>query len=92
MSGNVAEWNQDWNNVGEIYYRVSPKQDPQGPRPDLDACSGANCVGSISVTEKMFRGGGWNQPAGEMRSANRKSYHFQLRSNGLGFRCAADIK
>ena len=92
MAGNVAEWNQDWNNVGEIYYQVSPKQDPQGPRPDLDACSGARCVGSISVTEKMFRGGGWNQPAGEMRSANRKSYHFQLRSNGIGLRCAADIK
>jgi formylglycine-generating enzyme len=90
MAGNVSEWVQDWMAISTNYYLMSPEKDPRGPRPELNACSGANCVGSISITHKVYRGGGWNQAASEMRSANRKAAHFQLKADGNGFRCAAD--
>lgn len=90
MSGNVSEWVQDWMAINENYYVMSPEQDPRGPRPELDACSGATCVGSISITKKIYRGGSWNQRIVDMRSANRKDAHFQLKEDGTGFRCAAD--
>ncbi len=90
MAGNVSEWVRDWMAVSENYYLMSPEQDPQGPRPELNACSGANCVGSISITYKVYRGGAWNQKFSSMRSANRKAAHFQLKADGNGFRCAGD--
>jgi formylglycine-generating enzyme len=92
MSGNVSEWVYDWMAINTNYYLMSPDKDPRGPRPDLNACSGANCVGSISITYKVYRGGGWNQGISAMRSANRKAAHFQLKEDGTGFRCAADQK
>lgn len=91
MAGNVSEWVLDWMAVSENYYLMSPEQDPQGPRPELNACSGANCVGSISITYKVYRGGAWNQGISAMRSANRKAAHFQLKADGNGFRCAGDL-
>ena len=90
MAGNVNEWVQDWKEVEQNYYRVSPKNDPQGPRSELDTCSGAECVGAVSITIKMFRGGAWNQRVVEMRSANRRQAHFQLHADGVGFRCASN--
>ena len=90
MAGNVSEWVRDWMAVSENYYLMSPEKDPQGPRPELNACSGANCVGSISITYKVYRGGAWNQGISSMRSANRKAAHFQLKADGNGFRCAGD--
>ncbi|HJO00665.1 MAG TPA: SUMF1/EgtB/PvdO family nonheme iron enzyme [Nitrospinaceae bacterium] len=90
MAGNVNEWVQDWKEVEKNYYLLSPKNDPLGPRPELDTCSGAECVGAISITIKMFRGGSWNQRVVEMRSANRRQAHFQLHADGVGFRCASD--
>ena len=87
MSGNVSEWVQDWLDVEKNYYMVSPKNDPLGPRAELDTCQGV-CAGAASMTHKIYRGGAWNQMASEMRSANRRESHFQLQAAGNGFRCA----
>jgi len=91
MAGNVSEWVFDWMPVNENYYLMSPEKNPRGPRPELNACSGVDCVGSYSITQKVNRGGSWNKIASEMRSANRMNSHFQLRSDGTGFRCAQSI-
>ena len=88
MAGNVSEWVRDWMDVGENYYQVSPEQDPPGPRPDLQACMRVGCIGSQAITNKVYRGGAWNEDAGALRSANRHDLHFQLRAEGTGFRCA----
>ena len=88
MAGNVSEWVRDWMDVGENYYHVSPEQDPPGPRPDLQACMRVGCIGSQAITNKVYRGGAWNEDAGALRSANRHDLHFQLRPEGTGFRCA----
>ena len=92
MAGNVGEWVFDWMPVNENYYSISPEKNPRGSRPELNACSGVDCVGSYSITQKVNRGGSWNKKPSEMRSANRMDSHFQLRSDGTGFRCAVDIK
>lgn len=92
IAGNVSEWVLDWMAVSANYYVMGPEQDPQGPRPELDTCSGVDCVGSFSITQKVYRGGAWNQGISSMRSANRKDAHFQLKADGAGFRCAGDSK
>ena len=88
MAGNVSEWVQDWMGDEKNYYLISPEKDPPGPRPDLQACMRIDCIGSQAITNKVYRGGAWNQHAGELRSANRRDSHFQLRPEGTGFRCA----
>ena len=88
MAGNVSEWVQDWMDVGKNYYMSSPEKDPPGPRPDLEACMRVGCIGSQAITNKVYRGGAWNENAGALRSANRRDSHFQLRPEGTGFRCA----
>ena len=88
MAGNVSEWIRDWMDVGENYYQLSPEKDPPGPRPDLQACMRVDCIGSQAITNKVYRGGAWNENAGALRSANRRDSHFQLRPEGTGFRCA----
>ena len=92
MAGDVGEWVFDWMPVNENYYLISPEKNPRGSRPELNACSGVNCVGSYSITQKVNRGGSWNKKASEMRLANRMDSHFQLRSDGTGFRCAVALK
>ena len=92
MAGNVSEWVQDWMGAEKNYYRVSPEQDPPGPRPDLQACMRVGCIGSQAITNKVYRGGAWNENAGSLRSANRRDSHFQLRPEGTGFRCAKSSK
>ncbi|MBC8288589.1 MAG: SUMF1/EgtB/PvdO family nonheme iron enzyme [Nitrospinae bacterium] len=92
MAGNVSEWVLDWMAINENYYLMGPTKDPQGPRPELDTCSGVDCVGAFSITQKVYRGGAWNQSISSMRSANRKDAHFQLKADGAGFRCAGDLK
>ena len=92
MAGNVSEWVLDWMAINENYYLMGPTKNPQGPRPELDTCSGVDCVGAFSITQKVYRGGAWNQGIPSMRSANRKDAHFQLKADGTGFRCAGDLK
>lgn len=92
MAGNVSEWVRDWMDVGENYYQTSPEQDPPGPRPDLQACMRVGCIGAQTITNKVYRGGAWNQHAGELRTSNRRDSHFQLRPEGTGFRCAKPSK
>ena len=92
MAGNVSEWVLDWMAINENYYLMGPTKNPQGPRPELDTCSGVDCVGAFSITQKVYRGGAWNQDISSMRSANRKDAHFQLKADGTGFRCAGDLK
>jgi len=92
MAGNVSEWVLDWMAINENYYLMGPTKNPQGPRPELDTCSGVDCVGAFSITQKVYRGGAWNQGISSMRSANRKDAHFQLKADSTGFRCAEDLK
>ena len=49
-------------------------------------------MGAFSITQKVYRGGAWNQGISSMRSANRKDAHFQLKADSTGFRCAEDLK
>lgn len=92
MAGNVSEWVQDWMGAEKNYYLVSPEKDPPGPRPDLQACMRVDCIGSQAITNKVYRGGAWNENAGALRSANRRDSHFQLRPEGTGFRCAKSFQ
>ena len=85
-------WVLDWMAINENYYLMGPTKNPQGPRPELDTCSGVDCVGAFSITQKVYRGGAWNQGISSMRSANRKDAHFQLKADSTGFRCAEDLK
>ena len=92
MAGNVSEWVQDWMGAEKNYYLISPEKDPPGARPDLQACMRVGCIGSQAITNKVYRGGAWNENAGALRSANRRDSHFQLRPEGTGFRCAKSSK
>ncbi len=61
----------------EGYYRVSPKNNPKGPG-----------YGEW----KVVRGGAWENDGFAIRSANRKGFQPDYRIEGVGFRCAADLK
>lgn len=91
MAGNVAEWVRDWMDVAQNYYLISPKNDPLGTRPELNACMAVDCVAPASIGQKIIRGGAWNLRVSTMRSANRHDAHFQLRLDGTGFRCALGV-
>lgn len=59
----------------ETYYRSSPADNPQGPE---------------TGTEKVLRGGSWNDNDFEIRSMNREAERPTFSSNAIGFRCAKD--
>jgi formylglycine-generating enzyme required for sulfatase activity len=70
MHGNMYEWCQDWYG-GKEYYTNSPADDPAGPS-------------STSVC--VVRGGSWNYPAVNCRSAYRNFDTPGSRNSSLGFR------
>ncbi|MFQ5450705.1 MAG: SUMF1/EgtB/PvdO family nonheme iron enzyme [Nitrospinaceae bacterium] len=83
MAGNVAEWVADW--MEENYYRTSPKKDPTGPHRSEEVLRGA-------TNYKTVRGGSWENGPTDLRSSSRKGFWVDYRIDGLGFRCAADLK
>ena len=55
----------------DAYYGNSPPDDPTGP---------------TSGSARVHRGGAWNSPADECRSADRHYYEPESRGHNLGFR------
>ncbi|MDO5554980.1 MAG: formylglycine-generating enzyme family protein [Planctomycetia bacterium] len=71
MHGNVSEWCNDWYDPN--YYRVAPRDDPQGPQ-----------EGSLRVD----RGGGWYSSPYGCTSFYRGKLAPEQRSANLGLRIA----
>ncbi|MBE2207851.1 MAG: SUMF1/EgtB/PvdO family nonheme iron enzyme [Saprospiraceae bacterium] len=72
MSGNVWEWCED---DWHSNYNGAP-------------VDGSAWVDSSRASNRVYRGGGWNNTAGYCRAADRRHYTPTLRSNNLGFRLA----
>ena len=87
MSGNVWEWCLDEWNAG--FYAVSPSQNP---------VSGANSIQWILDnytgvnTNRVLRGGAWDNSANVARVAIRGSGTPTATGNSLGFRCARAVQ
>ena len=72
MSGNVWQWTGDW--YDRRYYRMSPRNDPQGP---------------TSGTKRVFRGGSWFYDQRGVRATYRDFSAPDFSSSYLGFRLAS---
>ena len=73
MSGNVAEWVQDWY----TNYASAPIVDPRGP-----ASPSPNRLG------RVYRGGSWGGNFGDCRSAYRRYLEPLAHTPHIGFRLA----
>lgn len=62
---------------GENYYSTSPLSNPLGPN---------------SGTERVVRGGAWNDPAEGVRSANRGRGPSSANNSRVGFRCSRNAE
>ncbi len=79
MHGNVWEWCSDWS---APYAATTSLRDPAGP--------GKESLGRIDLAMKVVRGGGWNAPANDARSANRWEYAPAVATSYIGLRVAHD--
>ena len=59
------------------YFKNAPSSNPQGPR-----------IGIL----KVIKGGSWHSFKADIRSASRGKGGFALKTDGIGFRCAKEIK
>jgi uncharacterized protein (TIGR02996 family) len=73
LHGNLWEWCADWYDAR--YYAGSPTRDPQGPS---QSPAGQRCI----------RGGAWNFPALNCRTAYRLYLNPATRTHDVGFRVA----
>ncbi|MEE8586367.1 MAG: SUMF1/EgtB/PvdO family nonheme iron enzyme [Acidobacteriota bacterium] len=79
MHGNVWEWVQDWYAAGYYGSRPNPDTDPQGPERTRRSLLSL-------LVDRVVRGGGWNFPAQDCRSADRYWVRPGYRHDSLGFR------
>lgn len=75
MHGNVWEWCNDYYQFD--YYSRGPRSDPTGPD---------SVVGGMRVV----RGGAWDSPANDCRSAKRHKFKEQAVESTIGFRVVAE--
>lgn len=59
------------------YYGKAPSRNPQGPE---------------NGVLRVIRGGSWHSPVQDIRAAARGKGGFALKTHGVGFRCAKDVK
>ena len=71
--GNMWEFCEDWWDPD--YYKVSPKQDPRGPK---------------SGQSRVVRGGSWDSRWVTLSAARRNFAYTGYREGDFGFRCAAN--
>lgn len=75
LAGNVAEWTADWYADDTYATLASRVLDPTGPE---------------NGTERVVRGGSWDEYAFFARSVQRSHYPPATTSSSIGFRCVAD--
>ena len=82
MHGNVWEWCLDWSEADVTAYGGAVNADLVNPAKTLSGGAGAN---------RVRRGGGWQDTAGDSRSAKRSERAPDSRHYGTGFRLALPI-
>jgi formylglycine-generating enzyme required for sulfatase activity len=81
MHGLFWEWCQDWYDPN--YYKVSPVDDPTGPKDPVPD--------EVGIKRKVLRGGSWDGYPAETRSAIRmESREPQASAQNWGFRVVID--
>ena len=75
MSGNVAEWVQDWYQADYYSQAAASELNPQGP---------------LTGTTKVTRGGSWDTVPFFTRTVHRQDFEPLTQALFIGFRCASD--